>query len=68
MSREDRAPRWVVEGPCYADGWYLVQNRNAVIPQLTDQWFHSRASARAYRRALMAGRWRQAAKLRKEHV
>lgn len=60
--------RWVVVGPCYRDGRWLVQNRAAVIPELTTQWFHSRAPARAYRRALMAGRWRQAAKLRKESV
>ena len=58
-----KSVRWRVTGPHYADGWYLVRNEAAVIPELTKQWFKRRAAARAYRRALMAGRWKTARKI-----
>lgn len=58
--------RWVVSGPHYADGWYLVENRAAIVPQLTATWFLRRAPARAYRWAVAHGHWKRARKIFKQ--
>jgi hypothetical protein len=59
---------WRVSGPHFADGWYFVANTEAVVPELTQQWFQHRAPARAYRNALQRGRWKTARHIRKEAV
>ena len=44
--------RWRVFGPFGKTRSYIVENENAIMPQLTGVWFSSRAWARKYRRAL----------------
>jgi len=61
MSR--KRAKWSVSGPHYADGWWLVQNRAAVVPELTQVWFRHRQAARDYRDAVNQGRWKTARKI-----
>lgn len=68
MSDTRKRPRWTMSGPCYVDGWYMVENRAAEIPLLTVKWFETRAHARAYRRAMQAGNWRLARRINKDYL
>lgn len=40
--------KWQVSGPYFADRCWMVRNENAMYPQLTQQWFETRAKARAF--------------------
>lgn len=40
--------RWRVYGPCFADGWWYVDDSRSTYPELRRLWFDRRAAARAY--------------------